>query len=141
MATGSSGRATTSCRRARPRAARRGASGSFSAGVVRARRVRAPSGSRRRHSLRADLDQVEALSPEREALWARIERVTFLTLNEKRQAVGYTSLASLRDDPVEEPVVPPAPESDATVVIRRYRADQARAPRGESDGGSGSMKG
>jgi phage portal protein BeeE len=42
--------------------------------------------------LRADLDQVEALAPEREALWARIERVSFLTLNEKRQAVGYTSL-------------------------------------------------
>jgi HK97 family phage portal protein len=85
--------------------------------------------------LRADLDQVEALSPEREALWARIERVTFLTLNEKRQAVGYTSLASLRDDPVEEPVVPPAPESDATVVIQKYRPDQSRAPAGQSDGG------
>jgi phage portal protein BeeE len=29
------------------------------------------------------------LSQEREALWARIERSRFLTLNEKRAAVGY----------------------------------------------------
>ena len=34
--------------------------------------------------LRPDLDQIEALTAEREALWARIEKVSFLTLNEKR---------------------------------------------------------
>jgi len=39
--------------------------------------------------LRPDLDQIEALTAEREALWARIEKVSFLTLNEKRAAVGY----------------------------------------------------
>jgi phage portal protein BeeE len=38
--------------------------------------------------LRPDLDQIEALTSEREALWARIEKVSFLTLNEKRAAVG-----------------------------------------------------
>ena len=70
---------------------------------------------------------MEALAPEREALWARIERVSFLTLNEKRQAVGYA--------PVEEPVAPLAPENDETVVIRKYRSDQSRAPAGQSDGG------
>ncbi len=36
-----------------------------------------------------DLDAVEALSPEREALWARLERASFLTQAEKRSLVGY----------------------------------------------------
>ena len=36
-----------------------------------------------------DLDQVEALSPERDALWSRLERTSFLTDTEKRAAVGY----------------------------------------------------
>lgn len=39
--------------------------------------------------LRPDLDQIEALTAEREALWARLERSSFLTRNEKRTAVGY----------------------------------------------------
>ena len=42
--------------------------------------------------LRPDLDAIEALSPEREALWARMEKATFLTPNEKRAAVGYGPL-------------------------------------------------
>ena len=36
-----------------------------------------------------DLDQVEALASDREALWARLERASFLTDDEKRAAVGY----------------------------------------------------
>lgn len=36
-----------------------------------------------------DLDQVEALAPEREALWKRIGAAGFLTDDEKREAVGY----------------------------------------------------
>jgi HK97 family phage portal protein len=40
--------------------------------------------------LRPDLDAVEALSPEREALWARLDKASFLTLNEKRAAAGYS---------------------------------------------------
>jgi HK97 family phage portal protein len=36
-----------------------------------------------------DLDQVEALSHDRDALWARVNAATFLTDAEKRQAVGY----------------------------------------------------
>ena len=39
--------------------------------------------------LAPDLDAVEALSPEREALWARMERASFLSDAEKRAAVGY----------------------------------------------------
>ncbi len=39
--------------------------------------------------MRPDLDAIEALSPEREALWSRIDKATFLTANEKRAAIGY----------------------------------------------------
>ncbi|ODA66844.1 Phage portal protein [Methyloligella halotolerans] len=39
--------------------------------------------------LRPDLDAVEALSVEREALWERVRVSEFLTVNEKRAAVGY----------------------------------------------------
>lgn len=38
---------------------------------------------------RPDLDAVEALSTEREALWERVRKSDFLTINEKRAAVGY----------------------------------------------------
>jgi HK97 family phage portal protein len=37
-----------------------------------------------------DADKVEALSPDREALWARVTNAPFLTLNEKRAAAGYS---------------------------------------------------
>ncbi len=36
-----------------------------------------------------DLDRIEALSTERAALWARVGAATFLTEDEKREAVGY----------------------------------------------------
>jgi HK97 family phage portal protein len=36
-----------------------------------------------------DLDQVEALAPDRDALWARVNAASFLTDQEKRAAVGY----------------------------------------------------
>ena len=36
-----------------------------------------------------DADQIEALSSEREALWSRVASADFLTVNEKRAAVGY----------------------------------------------------
>ncbi len=39
--------------------------------------------------LRPDPDQIEALSTEREALWDRVMKADFLTINEKRAAVGY----------------------------------------------------
>ncbi|MFC5067792.1 phage portal protein [Flaviflagellibacter deserti] len=38
-----------------------------------------------------DLDRIEALSSDREALWRRVEAASFLTDEEKRQAVGYGS--------------------------------------------------
>jgi phage portal protein BeeE len=36
-----------------------------------------------------DADQIEGLSAERDALWARIGTAGFLTDDEKREAVGY----------------------------------------------------
>ena len=45
-----------------------------------------------RLELRPDLDAVEALSTEREALWARVQASDFLTINEKRAAVGYGAI-------------------------------------------------
>jgi HK97 family phage portal protein len=39
--------------------------------------------------LEPDLDAIEALSTERESLWRRVSAATFLTDEEKREAVGY----------------------------------------------------
>jgi hypothetical protein len=37
----------------------------------------------------ADLDDIAALNDERDALWARLEKTSFLSNDEKREAVGY----------------------------------------------------
>jgi phage portal protein BeeE len=42
--------------------------------------------------VRPDLDRIDALSDERAALWSRINAATFLTEDEKREAVGYGAL-------------------------------------------------
>ncbi len=49
----------------------------------------APSLATMSLELRPDLDAIEALSTEREALWARVRNADFLTVNEKRAAIGY----------------------------------------------------
>ncbi|PZQ80512.1 MAG: phage portal protein [Ancylobacter novellus] len=49
----------------------------------------APAYGAGRLTLEPDLDAVEALSVEREALWRRVNEASFLTDDEKRQAVGY----------------------------------------------------
>ena len=41
-----------------------------------------------------DLDQIAALSVERDALWTRLEACSFLTVDEKRQAVGYPPMGA-----------------------------------------------
>jgi HK97 family phage portal protein len=43
--------------------------------------------------LAVDTDRIEALSPDRAALWERVTRAPFLTVNEKRAATGYGALA------------------------------------------------
>lgn len=39
-----------------------------------------------------DTDRIEALSSDRAALWARVQAADFLTVDEKREAVGYAPL-------------------------------------------------
>jgi phage portal protein BeeE len=36
-----------------------------------------------------DVDGIQALAPKREAMWQKIAAADFLTVDEKRQAVGY----------------------------------------------------
>ena len=40
-------------------------------------------------TLEPDLDAIEALAPERESLWRRVQAADFLTRDEKREAIGY----------------------------------------------------
>jgi hypothetical protein len=40
-------------------------------------------------TIRPDLDDIDALAPERDALWSRLNAATFLTTQEKRSAAGY----------------------------------------------------
>ena len=61
--------------------------------------------------IKPDLDQVEALNPEREALWARLNAATFLTDDEKRSAAGYAAKGE-------------------TPAATKYREDQPRVPSG-----------
>ena len=42
--------------------------------------------------LQPDLDRIDALSQEREALWSRLGKADFLSVDEKREAVGYGPL-------------------------------------------------
>ena len=42
--------------------------------------------------VRPDLDRIDALTDERTALWARVNAASFLTQDEKREAVGYGAL-------------------------------------------------
>jgi len=42
-------------------------------------------------AIKPDLDQVEALAPDRDALWKRLNEAAFLSADEKRAAVGYAA--------------------------------------------------
>ncbi|MFZ0846747.1 MAG: phage portal protein, partial [Pseudolabrys sp.] len=52
--------------------------------------------------LAIDTDRIEALAPDRAALWDRVTKAPFLTVNEKRAAVGYGAVAG--GDRLESPV-------------------------------------
>lgn len=56
--------------------------------------------------LAVDLDGIEALSLEREALWRRVSAASFLSDEERRIAVGYGASPSIGD---VEPELPPEP--------------------------------
>jgi len=76
--------------------------------------------------LRPDLDAIEALSSEREALWTRVDKATFLTQDEKRAAVGYGPL-----------------NGAGGTFAQKYRPDQARDEIGRwvDEGGGGGTDG
>jgi hypothetical protein len=71
-----------------------------------------------------DLDEVPALSFEREALWKRVGEASFLTDDEKRAATGYEPLPA-------SSVIP----SSAATLLAKYDPNQPRVPAGNSDGG------
>jgi hypothetical protein len=71
-----------------------------------------------RLEFRPDHDAIEALNVEREALWTRVDKATFLTTNEKRAAVGYGHLEESGND-----------------FSRKYRPDQPRISAGQPGGG------
>lgn len=69
-----------------------------------------------------DLDEVSALSVEREALWKRINDASFLTEDEKRAAAGY--------DPLPVSLAP-----SVSTLRAKFNPDQPRVPAGNPDGG------
>jgi HK97 family phage portal protein len=62
-----------------------------------------------------DADQVDALSADREALWARVSGADFLTRDEKRDAVGFRALTEMKA---------------AGALVWKYSLDQPRTPAG-----------
>lgn len=44
-----------------------------------------------------DKDEIEALGPKRDQVWARVQSATWLTVNEKRHATGYEELGDGQD--------------------------------------------
>jgi phage portal protein BeeE len=45
-----------------------------------------------------DADRVDGLTSDRDALWARLEAASFLTEDEKREAVGYRPRSTTEGD-------------------------------------------
>ncbi len=66
-------------------------------------------------ALRVDIDTLPALASEREALWASLEKTSFLTDAEKRTLAGFSSM----------------PGADA----KRFNPGQPRVPSGNPNGG------
>ena len=78
--------------------------------------------------LRPDLDQLDALAPDREALWARLDGASFLTDDEKRAAAGYGPRAGGK--------------TAEAALSRKYRSDQSRDDQGrrvDEGGGDGEL--
>jgi HK97 family phage portal protein len=77
-----------------------------------------------------DADQIDALQSERAEAWARVIAADFLTLNEKRAAVGY--------EPLQNGDVLPV-----TLVERKdgFNPRQPRGPAGNPEGGQWTLAG
>jgi len=57
-------------------------------------------------SLSADSDRIDALAADRAALWDRVSKAPFLTVNEQRAATGYGAISG--GDRLPSPTAPPA---------------------------------
>ena len=77
--------------------------------------------------VRPDLDRITALSDERTALWARIHAATFLTEDEKREAVGYGALG--KSGPIQ-PQTPNGPDGDGpdAETVTDMASESSEAP-------------
>ncbi len=73
-----------------------------------------------------DLDEVPALAPRRRMKWQQIQQADFLTLNEKRQALGYTPINQVKDGTERK-------NSDEFRRLHGY--EQPRQPSGGPHGG------
>jgi len=78
-------------------------------------------------------DQIEALSPEREALWTRLEKASFLTDDEKRSAAGYGPKPLTKFNPNHDPsngqfTSGPGGGSGLTPIAYRPRPPQPPKP-------------
>jgi HK97 family phage portal protein len=80
--------------------------------------------------LGVDVDEVSALGPRREAAWGRVQGADFLTVNEKRAAVGYAPIPGGDDLGLQRLPGPPLGRIDM-----RFDPDQPRVPAGSPDGG------
>jgi hypothetical protein len=88
--------------------------------------------------LRPDLDQVEGLAAEREALWARLNAATFLTTDEKRAAVGYAPMprdGAVGGDGPGAVSSKSMPFGSGAPSFLKYSPDQPRVPAGTPGGG------
>ncbi len=74
--------------------------------------------------LKPNLDRVDALSSERDALWTRLEKATFLTANEKRTEAGYDPITG--GDELK---------FRADRLASKFNPGQPRVPAGNPDGG------
>ena len=66
-------------------------------------------------TMRVDLDKVTALSEDRERLWAQVGAAEFLTLNEKREIVGFEAVELGKPDRDSSDS---EPESDAPTEVK-----------------------
>ena len=71
--------------------------------------------------LKPDLDAIEALSSEREALWSRLQAASFLTDDEKRAVIGYGPKGAAKAG---------ASPFDRAGGDQKFNQDQPRVPAG-----------
>ncbi len=74
-----------------------------------------------------DVDRIDALSADRAVEWKRVGEASFLTIDEKRAALGY--------GPKPQGAAPAEAAKDMPALERRYSADPARSPAGSPEGG------